>query len=51
MNKFNSFLLGLVSSSLFFGYILTTKFISKQFVLPEKFYMNGNYYRLEKIKK
>lgn len=51
MNKFNSFLLGVITSSLFFGYVLTTHFMSKAYILSPKFYMDGAFYKLEKVVK
>jgi hypothetical protein len=51
MNKYNSFLLGVLCSGLFFGYVLTYHFVSKQFVLSEKFYMDGAFYKLERVRK
>ncbi len=51
MSKFNSFLLGVVLSSMFFSYVISTKFVSKQFVLSQSFYMDGAFYKLEKVRK
>ena len=51
MNNYNSFLIGVIFSGLFFGYILSTHFVSKAYVLSPKFYMDGAFYRLEKVRK
>lgn len=49
--NYNSFLIGIVLSSMFFGYIISTKFVSKAFVLSQSFYMGGTFYKLEKVGK
>jgi hypothetical protein len=49
MNKFNSFLLGAIVASLFFGAVIQTSFVSKAYVLSPKFYMDGKFYKLERV--
>lgn len=51
MNKFNSFLLGVIVSTMFFSIMLQNSFVSKKFIMSDKFFMDGKFYKLERIKK
>ena len=51
MNDFNIFLLGVVVSTMIFSIMLQTSFVSKAYVLSPKFYMDGKFYKLERVVK
>lgn len=50
MNRFEAFMLGAVVSALFFGYILSTQFVAKKFLFNSSFYMDGAFYKLERVR-
>jgi hypothetical protein len=43
-------MLGVVITMLFFAYILTTQFVAKKYLFNNSFYMDGIYYRLERVR-
>lgn len=50
MSRFEAFVLGVILSSLFFGYIIVTQFVAKKYLMNNQFYMNGAFYRLERVR-